>query len=115
VPPPAQPAVAAPAPAPAPAVVAAPAIAQLSQATVQMVAGDHSRQLGKCDTFAENVHGEVSVSFQIDANGKVVKSQLAASVKNPKLAACILKAVSSWQFPKPPTGAAKGVYSIDYQ
>jgi TonB family protein len=90
-------------------------VAQLSQATVQMVAGDHSRQLGKCDAFAESVHGEVSVAFQIDGNGKVVKSQLSSSAKNPKLAACILKAVQSWQFPKPPTGAAKGVYSIDYQ
>jgi TonB family protein len=89
-------------------------IAQLSQATVQMVAGDHSRQLSRCDAFAGG-HLEVSVSFRIDASGKVVKSQLASVAKNPKLAACILKAVQSWQFPKPPTGAAKGVYSIVYQ
>jgi serine/threonine-protein kinase len=119
----------APTPPPAPAlvpVVAKPApppaapppveltIAQLSQATVQMVAGDHSRQLSRCDAFAGG-HLEVSVSFRIDASGKVVKSQLASVAKNPKLAACILKAVQSWQFPKPPTGAAKGVYSIVYQ
>ena len=90
------------------------AIAQLSQATVQMVASDHSAQLGKCENGA-TVHGEISVTFQIDGNGKVVKSQLATSVKNPKLAGCILKAVVSWKFPRPPTGEAKGTYSIDYQ
>jgi eukaryotic-like serine/threonine-protein kinase len=133
VPPPAAAAapIPAPAPAPAPAPKAAPpapaivapaapapveaVMAQLSQATVQMVASDHSRQLGKCDDSAGNVHGDVTVTFQIDGNGRVVKSQLSTSVKNPKLAGCILKAVVSWQFPKPPTGAAKGVYTIDYQ
>jgi len=61
------------------------------------------------------VHGEIAVTFQIDGNGKVVKSQLSTSVKNPKLAGCILKAVLGWKFPKPPTGSAKGVYSISYQ
>jgi TonB family protein len=90
-------------------------IAQLSQATVQMVASDHSRQLSKCDGGAGELHGEIAVTFQIDGSGRVVKSQLSTSVKNPKLAGCILKAVQSWQFPKPPTGAARGVYSIDYQ
>lgn len=109
VPPP----VAAP-PAPAAPAQVEMAIAQLSQATVQMVASDHSSQLGKCENGAA-VHGEIAVTFQIDGNGKVVKSQLSTSVKNPKLAGCILRAVVSWKFPKPPTGAAKGTYSIDYQ
>ena len=80
-----------------------------------MIASDHASQLGKCDSAAGDVHGDVSVTFQIDGNGKVVKSQLSTSVKNPKLVGCILKAVVSWKFPKPPTGAAKGTYSIDYQ
>jgi len=116
---PPQVAAAVPPPAAAPAAPAPPAqvemaIAQLSQATVQMVASDHSAQLGKCENGA-TVHGEISVTFQIDGNGKVVKSQLATSVKNPKLAGCILKAVVSWKFPRPPTGEAKGTYSIDYQ
>lgn len=79
-----------------------------------MIASDHASQLGKCDAGA-GVHGEVSVTFQIDGNGKVVKSQLATSVRNPRLVGCILKAVVSWKFPKPPTGRAKGTYSIDYQ
>jgi hypothetical protein len=44
-----------------------------------------------------------------------VKSQLSSTIKNMKAAACILKAVQSWKFPKPPSGAAKGVYTISYQ
>jgi TonB family protein len=106
-----QPAVAAPAP---PPTVAEPPMAMLSNATVSAIASDHARQLAKCEG-TETLHGDVSVSFQIDASGKVVKSQLSSSIKNPKVAGCILKAVQSWQFPKPPSGSAKGVYSIDYQ
>jgi len=86
----------------------------LSNATVSAVASDNARQLATCEGTAE-LHGDVTVTFQIDAAGKVVKSQLASSIKNPKVAGCILKAVQSWKFPKPPSGSAKGVYSINYQ
>jgi TonB family protein len=89
-------------------------IPSLSNATISAVASDNSRQLAKCEG-AEELHGDVAVAFQIDANGKVVKSQLSSSIKNAKVAGCILKAVQSWKFPKPPTGSAKGVYSINYQ
>ncbi|HEY5951851.1 MAG TPA: TonB family protein, partial [Kofleriaceae bacterium] len=102
-----------PAPAPEPKEVEVP-IPSLSNATVSAVASDHSRQLSGCEGSAD-LHGDVAVSFQIDATGKVVKSQLSSSVKNPKVAGCILKAVQSWKFPKPPSGSAKGVYSISYQ
>jgi TonB family protein len=128
---PAKPAVApapVPAAAPAPVVVAPPPpapapeppkevevpIASLSNATVSAVASDHSAQLSQCEGSA-SLHGDVAVSFQIDATGKVIKSQLSSSIKNPKVAGCILKAVQSWKFPKPPSGSAKGVYSISYQ
>ncbi|HSD90620.1 MAG TPA: TonB family protein [Kofleriaceae bacterium] len=106
-----------PAPAPAPAPVKeveGPVIPTLSNATVSAVASDHSRDLAKCEGGAE-LHGDVAVSFQIDATGKVEKSQLSSSIKNPKVSACILKTVQGWKFPKPPSGAAKGVYSISYQ
>ena len=89
-------------------------MASLSNATVSAVASDHSAQLSQCEGSA-SLHGDVAVSFQIDATGKVVKSQLSSSIKNPKVAACILKAVQSWKFPRPPSGSAKGVYSISYQ
>jgi TonB family protein len=129
-PPPPPPAVApAPLPAPTPAVVTPPLppapapeppkevevpLATLSNATVSAVASDHSGQLAQCEGSA-NLHGDVAVTFQIDATGRVTKSQLSSSIKNPKVAGCILKAVQSWKFPKPWSGSAKGVYSISYQ
>ena len=67
------------------------------------------------DPLFADLTGDIAVSFQIDGTGKVVKSQLSSSIKNPKVAACILKSVQSWKFPKPPSGAAKGVYTISYQ
>ena len=70
--------------------------------------------LAKCEGTDE-LHGDVTVAFQIDGSGKVVKSQLSSSIKNSKVSGCILKAVQSWTFPKPPSGSAKGVYSINYQ
>lgn len=111
-----------PPPPPAPVQAAAPepqkeleaAITVLSNATVSAVASDNSRQLGKCEGGA-TLHGDIAVSFQIDGTGRVVKSQLSSSIKNPKVAACILKAVQTWHFPKPPSGKAKGVYTISYQ
>ncbi|HEX5059061.1 MAG TPA: protein kinase [Kofleriaceae bacterium] len=105
----------------APAITAAPAakeiettIPSLSNATVSAAASEHSRQLGACEGGV-TLHGDVAVSFQIDGAGKVVHSQLSSTIKNPKVAACILKAVQSWKFPRPVAGAAKGVYSISYQ
>ena len=43
-------------------------IPTLSNSTVSAVASDHSRQLSQCEGTAE-LHGDVAVSFQIDATG----------------------------------------------
>ena len=103
----------APAPAPAPAVVE-PTMMVLSTATVSMVASDHAAQLAKCEG-GNALHGDVAITFEINGAGRVVKNQMSSTIKNVKVAACILTAVRSWQFPKPPSGAAKGVYTITYQ
>jgi len=119
-PPPAAIAPALPAPAPAPAAPAAPQVLEptvmvLSPATVSLVARDHAAQLSKCEG-GNTLHGELSIAFEINGNGRVVRSQMSSTLmKNVKVAGCILGAVRSWQFPKPPAGAAKGVYSITYQ
>ena len=105
------PVVVAPAPPPPPVEEEMPT---LSSGAVSAVASDHARQLAKCEGGAE-LHGDVSVSFQIDASGRVVKSHLMASIKNPQVAGCILNAVQSWKFPHAPAAGAKGVYSINYQ
>jgi eukaryotic-like serine/threonine-protein kinase len=126
-PPRAEPPAAPPAPPPAPAVpppiaalppeppkVIETVIPRLSNATVSAVASDHAGQLAACEGRTQ-LKGDVAVSFQIDRDGKVVKSQLSSSIKNAKVAACILRSVQTWRFPRPPTGSAKGVYSISYQ
>ncbi len=101
----------------APAVAAPPPtveIARLSTATVSMVARDHAAQLAKCEG-ANSLHGDLAISFEIDARGRVSRSQVSSTIKNIKVVSCVLTALRSWQFPKPPTGAAKGVYTITYQ
>ncbi|MFT3698463.1 MAG: protein kinase [Kofleriaceae bacterium] len=90
------------------------AMTMLSAATVTMVAGDHAAQLSKCEAIA-TIHGDVAISFEINAAGKVISSQISSTIHNPKVAACILTALRSWAFPKPPSGSAKGVYTINYQ
>jgi eukaryotic-like serine/threonine-protein kinase len=111
-PPPAVPAPAA-APAAAPMVVE-PTMMVLSPATVSLVARDHAGQLAKCEG-SNTLHGDLAITFEINGAGKVVRSQMSSMIKNVKVAGCILGAVRSWQYPKPPSGSAKGVYSITYQ
>ena len=100
-------------PAPAPMVVESTMMV-LSPATVSLVARDHAGQLAKCEG-SNSLHGDLAISFEINGAGKVVRSQMSSMIKNVKVAGCILGAVRSWQYPKPPSGSAKGVYSITYQ
>ncbi len=110
-PPPPTPPAPAPAPPPPPPPEAPPEIAQLSASTVSAVAGDHARQLAACEN-GEELHGDVSITFEVDASGRVVKAGLSSTIKNPKVSGCLQNAVRGWQFPK---RAAKGVYNINYQ
>jgi serine/threonine-protein kinase len=91
-----------------------PVMGSISSSVVSNVASTHGKQLIACEGGAE-LKGEVIVAFQVGADGHVTKAQLSSTIKNPKVAGCILRAVHSWVFPKPPTGAAKGVYSTNYQ
>ena len=111
------------APPPAPAIVAAPApppaqverqIARLSQGSVEGVASQHRKELSKCEGTDE-LKGEITVRFEINAAGRVIKSQVSSTLKNPRVSGCILKSLQTWQFPKPPTGAAEGTYTMSYQ
>lgn len=90
----------------------APVVAELSSITIDGVASAHAAQIAKCDS--SQLHGTLAIAFQIDAAGKVTSAQLSSTAGKPTAAVCVLRAVHSWVFPKPPTGAAKGVYSITY-
>jgi hypothetical protein len=110
--PPAPPPVEAPPPPPPPPVEAPPA--ELSSAVVQGVAGDHARELAKCEG-TEPLHGDISVRFQIDANGSVIKSQISSSLRKPIIEGCILRSIQRWKFPKQGQPGVRGVYSLSFQ
>ena len=89
-------------------------MARLSGASVEGVASQHRAALSKCEGTAE-LHGDITVRFEINAAGRVVKSQVNSTVKNPKVSGCILGVIKGWQFPKPPANGAEGTYSMNYQ
>jgi outer membrane biosynthesis protein TonB len=97
-----------------------PKLGQIPQATIDSVAADHGAQLSKCEGV-EELRGEVSIELVIDAAGKVTRAELKSSTvteqrtPRPKVADCILRAVETWQFPKPASGASRGVYTISFQ
>jgi serine/threonine-protein kinase len=108
-PPPAAPAIAAPAKPAAPAPAAA-AIPQLPQGIINRVAWDHSGELAKCDD--KEGKGEVTVRFLVTADGRVAQPQITSQMRKPKLAACILRSLQKWKFPRQPASGAQGSYTI---
>jgi serine/threonine protein kinase len=120
VPAPAQPAPAPTLPAPAtlppPAAASPPpaVIPELAQAMIYHMASEHSRELSKCDG-GEELHGEITVKFTVDANGKVTKAQIATGIKKTKVSTCILQSVYSWRFPKQGANGAQGTYTLSFQ
>jgi TonB family protein len=86
---------------------------QLSHAAIERVASAHRRELSSCDG-GEELHGEVTVRFWVDAAGKVVNAQLSSSLNRPRVAACILHQVQSWVINGHPAGA-QGTYTLSFQ
>jgi TonB family protein len=74
------------------------------------VAWDHSRELAKCDD--KDGKGEVTVRFVVTADGRVVQPQITSKMGKPKLAACILRSLQKWKFPRQPASGAQGSYTI---
>jgi TonB family protein len=85
----------------------------LTHAVIDRVASDHTRELSKCDG-GEDVHGEITVRFAVDAAGKVIKAQVASAGNKPTVAACILRSVQKWQFPPQSTTGAQGTYTLSF-
>ena len=82
---------------------------------VNRIAADHSRELSKCDG-GDELHGEITIKFMVDANGKVTKPQLATGIKGkPKVSSCILQSVQGWRFPKQGATGAQGTYTLSFQ
>jgi TonB family protein len=121
------PAAAPPAPATAPApppaaaaITAAPAkpvevaLPTIPSGIVNRVAWDHSKELSKCEG-KDALKGEVTVKFHVTPDGKVTKPQITTAMGKPKLAACILRSLTTWKFPRQPAGGSQGTYTIAFQ
>jgi TonB family protein len=102
------------APSAVPPPVAEIGLPQLGHSLVERVASDHSRELAKCDD-KEDLHGDVTVKFMIDANGNVSKAQVATSMKKPKFIGCLLRVLQKFQFPKQGPGGAQATYTLSFQ
>jgi TonB family protein len=88
--------------------------ALLPPPVVDRVASVHTRELSKCDG-GEQLHGEITVRFTVDAAGKVTKAQVSTSLSKPKVAACVLRSVQKWQFPPQSSSGAQGTYTLSFQ
>ena len=86
------------------------ALPKIAPIVVDNIATHNRKQIAKCEG-TEELRGEISVRFEVDAAGRVVKSGVTSTVRNPKVASCLQAAVRTWQFPKT---AATGVYTVTY-
>jgi len=104
---------AAPTAPPAPPPVVPTQIPTLDHGTVERVAALHGKELTKCE--AGDVRGEIVVRFVVDSLGHLQRPQIATHIKNPKFAACILRSMARWQFPKQGVDGAQGIYTMSFQ
>jgi len=82
-----------------------PAVAKpaIDNATVTSVVGTHRPEVLKC--FAEGkkkdhaMKGTISLQLQVDNAGKVHHIQVQSTLKDPLVAACVVKSANGWKFP----------------
>jgi hypothetical protein len=89
-------------------------IATLAPGVVEQLASRNRKALLACEA-GESLQGDLTIRFQINAEGQVVRSAAQSTLGKPKVSNCILLTLRGWRFPKPATGAAAGVYSISFQ
>jgi serine/threonine-protein kinase len=67
------------------------------------VAAGHRTEISKC--FADGkkkdgaLKGTIDLQLQVDAGGKVHRVQVQSSLKDPLVAACVVKSANAWKFP----------------
>ncbi len=83
-------------------------------ATVSSVVGSHRPEVLKCFAFGKSkdhtMKGTIELQLQVGDNGKVHRVQVQSTLKDPLVAACIVKAATAWKFP----GHAGGDASVAY-
>ena len=89
-------------------------ISALAPGVVEALASRNRKALLACEG-TETLSGEITIRFQVDADGRVSQSALHSTVRRPAVSGCILNVVKAWRFSKQPTGSATGVYTISFQ
>jgi serine/threonine protein kinase len=77
--------------------------AAIDSTVVASVVGTHKGEVQKC--FADgkkkngSLKGTLSLQLQVDAGGKVHRVQIQSTLKDPLVAACVVKSANTWRFP----------------
>jgi hypothetical protein len=76
----------------------------LAPETIHRVVRSHAKSLQACYTAESSkdptIHGSVRVKWLISADGSVSDQHVEAStLQSPRVEACVLRDVGSWQFP----------------
>jgi TonB family protein len=91
---------------------------RLAPEQLQSRMGEHMRAFTTCykDALADNptVNGTLRLRIVIDPNGQVASANVTApsTIKNDKMARCVLKIVRSTPFPRPAQGTVEAMYTI---
>ena len=78
------------------------------------VVGSHRPEVLKCLAAGKSkdkaMKGTVDLQLEVAENGKVHRVQVASTLKDPRVAACIIKAANAWTFPNHAGGDASVAY-----
>jgi tRNA A-37 threonylcarbamoyl transferase component Bud32 len=86
----------------------------IDTAIVTSVVGSHRPEVLKC--FADGkkkdhaLKGTVSLQMQVDNAGKIHRVQVQSTIKDPLVAACIVRSANAWRFPSHSGGDANVAY-----
>ena len=79
---------------------------QVAPEVVARVMSKYRPQVVACRDKASGGAGAVTVGMTVDPSGAVSRPQVTSSFDSPEVVGCILKAASSWRFPRRGQGAA---------
>jgi eukaryotic-like serine/threonine-protein kinase len=113
---PAPEAVAVAAPEPSIAAIAVPKVTEpvIDAATVSTVIGSHRLEVVKCWAGKSKMKGTIDLQLQVGDTGKVHRVQVQSTLKDPLIAACIVKAATAWTFPSHSGGDASVAYPFTF-
>jgi len=87
----------------------------IEASTVSSVVGAHRLEVLKCWAGkGHSMKGTVDLQFQVSDTGKVHRVQVQSTLKDPRVAACIVKAATAWTFPGHTGGDASAAYPFTF-